>query len=139
MTYSEIVAMLTEMELPYAYDHFAEGESPEPPFLLFLFPGTDNFIADGITYAQITEVAVELYTDAKNPPLEKRIEDVFQAHEQPWDKTETWIEEEKLYEVLYEFSVPFDPEEESDEESDADPDGKTLEEYQNPNTDTGGN
>ena len=133
MTYSEIMAMLTETGLPFAYDHFAEGESPEPPFLLFLFPGTNNFIADGITYAQITEVSVELYTDEKYPPLEKCLEDVFAAHNQPWDKSETWIEEEKLYEVLYEFSVLFEPEDEPEEDEDA------TDDSENPNSDTGGN
>ena len=47
MTHNEIVAMLEEAGLPLAYDHFAEGESPDPPFLVFLFPSSDNFSADG--------------------------------------------------------------------------------------------
>lgn len=32
MTYEELVATLKEVGLPFAYDHFAEGESPDPPF-----------------------------------------------------------------------------------------------------------
>ena len=28
-------------------DHFAEGESPDPPFICYLLPGSDNFSADG--------------------------------------------------------------------------------------------
>ena len=31
MSCEEVVAMVTEMGLPHAYDHFAEGESPDPP------------------------------------------------------------------------------------------------------------
>ena len=27
MTYEEVVAMMEEMNLPFAYDHFVEGES----------------------------------------------------------------------------------------------------------------
>ena len=50
MTYDAIVEMLEEAGLPLAYDHFAEGESPDPPFLVFLFPSSDNFSADGIAY-----------------------------------------------------------------------------------------
>lgn len=38
MTYEQINEMMQEMELPFAYHHYAEGESPEPPFLLFLSP-----------------------------------------------------------------------------------------------------
>ena len=36
MTYEQIAEMMEEMGLPFAYHHFAEGESPEQPFLLFL-------------------------------------------------------------------------------------------------------
>ena len=39
MTYEQIAAMMEEVGLPFAYHHFAEGESPNPPFLLFLSPG----------------------------------------------------------------------------------------------------
>ena len=70
MTHNEIVEMLEETNLPIAYDHFAEGESPDPPFICFLFPGSDNFSADGRVYLKIRNVNVELYTDLKDPELE---------------------------------------------------------------------
>ena len=114
MTYDEIKAMVEEIELPGAYDHFAEGESPPPPFVLFLLPGTDNFMADNEVYEHVTEVSIELYTDLKMPPLERRVERVLKAHEIPWDKSEVWIEDEKMYEVRYEFEVLYDAE--ADEE-----------------------
>ena len=50
MNHDEVMEMMREMELPFAYDHFAEGESPEPPFAVFLYPSADNFSADGIPY-----------------------------------------------------------------------------------------
>ena len=31
-----LVELLQAMELPFAYHHFAEGESPEPPFICYL-------------------------------------------------------------------------------------------------------
>ena len=46
MTYDETMAMLQAAGLPLAYDHFAEGESPDPPFLVFLFPESENVFAD---------------------------------------------------------------------------------------------
>ena len=48
MTYEEIAEMLEEMGLPFAYHHYAEGESPAPPFLLFLSPGENTFSADNL-------------------------------------------------------------------------------------------
>jgi hypothetical protein len=80
MTYDEVITMLEEAGLPLAYDHFAEGESPEPPFLVFLYPGTDNMFADDTVYQKIDELNIELYTDAKDPETEARIEDILIAH-----------------------------------------------------------
>ena len=51
----KLIQMLTESGLPFAYDHFAEGESPEPPFLCYLLPGSDNFAADGAVYDEIAD------------------------------------------------------------------------------------
>lgn len=48
---------------------------------------------------------IELYTDVKNPELEKQIEEVLKRHEIYYTKSEVWIESERLYEVLYETEV----------------------------------
>ena len=50
MTHAEVKAMVEEMGLPYAYDHFAEGESSDPPFICFLYPRAKNFGADNLVY-----------------------------------------------------------------------------------------
>ena len=105
MTHNEIVEMLEETNLPLAYDHFAEGDSPDPPFLVFLFPSSDNFSADGQVYFKIDNLHVELYTDRKQPDVENRVEAVLDRHGIFYNKTETWIPEERLYEVLYSTEV----------------------------------
>ena len=97
----DLMQLMEEIGLPFAYDHFAEGESPNPPFITFLLPGSDNFAPDGKVYWKINEVHIELYTDEKNPETEALVEAVLDAHEIFYDKTEVWIESEKLYEVLY--------------------------------------
>ena len=99
----DMMQLMEEIGLPFAYDHFAEGESPVPPFITFLLPGSDNFAADGKVYLKINEVHIELYTDEKNPETEALVEAVLDAHEIFYDKSEVWIESEKLYEVLYSF------------------------------------
>lgn len=108
MTYDEVMALAQETGLPYAYDHFAEGESPDPPFLIFLFPRSNNFSADGLVYFKINELHFELYTDAKQPDVEAEVEAVLDRHGLFYDKSEVWIEDEKLYEVLYEMEVTQD-------------------------------
>jgi len=105
MSHEEVMEMLSELNIPYAYDHFAEGEAPEPPFICFLFPGSDNFSADNVVYAAFEELHIELYTDEKDPELEEQVENLLAGHELFWQKTEVWIESEKLYEVLYRMTV----------------------------------
>ena len=95
--------MVEEMGLPFAYHHFAEGESPEPPFVCYLLPGSNNFSADGKVYYKINEVHIELYTDWKDLAVEQGVEAVLDEHGIFYNKSEVWIESEKLYEVLYTF------------------------------------
>ena len=84
-----LVSIIKEMGIPYAYDHFAEGEAPDPPFLCYLLPGSDNFSADGKVYHKISEVRLELYTDFKNLPSEQRVETALDAAGGFFNKTES--------------------------------------------------
>ena len=97
--------MLAEMNLPYAYDHFVEGESPDPPFLVFLYPGSNHFAADGKAYFKVNRLNIELYTDKKDVELEETVEAVLDRHGIFYGKSEVWIESENLYEVLYQMEV----------------------------------
>lgn len=97
--------IMRETGLPFAYDHFAEGESPKPPFLIYLHPSSDNFSADGKVYHKIDRLQMELYTDIKDHGLEEKVEAVLDRHGIFYNKSEVWIEEERLYEVRYEMEV----------------------------------
>lgn len=101
----ELLAMLNEVGIPFAYDHFVEGESPEPPFICYLLPQSDNFSADGKVYYKISGVHIELYTDIKDLSVEQKVEAVLDTHGIFYEKSEVWIESEKLYEVLYTFEM----------------------------------
>lgn len=100
-----MIEIMEEIGLPFAYHHFAEGESPDPPFLLYLYPYSDNFGADNIVYSKGTVVNLELYTDLKEQEIEREVESILEAHSIFWEKSETWIESEALYEVLYSFEM----------------------------------
>ena len=52
---------------------------------------------------KVDVVHVELYTDKKDPVTEARLEGVLDRHDIFYDKSEVWIESERLYEVLYTF------------------------------------
>ena len=105
MTLEELAGMLEKAGFPFAYDHFAEGESPDPPFICYLLPGSDNFSADGRVYFRISEVRIELYTDRKDPGAEALMETVLDDAGIFYNKSEAWIQSEKLYEVLYSMEL----------------------------------
>lgn len=105
MTHQEVMAMLTEMDIPFAYDHFVEGESPEPPFLVFLYSGSNHFAADGRVYFKVNRLNIELYTDKKDVELEETVEAVLDRHGIFYGQSEVWIESENLYEMLYQMEV----------------------------------
>lgn len=105
MDHKEVIAMIEETSLPYSYDHFAEGEVPELPYIAFRYPASDNTAADGMTYLTSARLNIELYSDLKDPAAEGRIEAVLSRYGIFYDKSETWIESESLYEVLYEMEV----------------------------------
>lgn len=52
--------LLREMNIPFAYDHFAQSEAVKPPFITYLYPGSNHFVADGKNYFKKTRVNLEL-------------------------------------------------------------------------------
>lgn len=105
MKHKEVMDLVEQINIPSAYHHFAEGEVVNPPFLVYLYPSSNNFSADGKVYCKIHRLDFELYTDKKDTKLERQVEAVLDKHGLFYEKTEVWIEKEKLYEVLYEMEV----------------------------------
>ena len=97
MSREEIEAMLDRAEIPYRYFLFNEKEAVEPPFMVWYLPDSDNFSADGQVYYRINSLNLELYTNQKDFELEEQ--GIY------WDKTEAYLDEEQMYEVLYEMEV----------------------------------
>lgn len=105
MTEQEVFKMVKSIGLPVAYHHFEEGQEPAKPYIVYLYPGTDNFAADGIVYQAINELNIELYTEKKDIEAEKKVEAVLKEHGFFYEKTETYLTSEKMFEVLYETEV----------------------------------
>ena len=105
LSYEQITDLLRQIGLPFAYHHFSEGESPDPPFLVYLTPGSHNFSADGMVYYRVDQLDIELYTDKKQPEQEAKMEEIFDEARLFYNKPEQFIRSEQLYEVLYEMEV----------------------------------
>lgn len=105
MTEKEVFQVVKSVGFPAAHHHFEEGQEPDKPYLVYLYPGTNNFSADGTVYQGINQLDIELYTDKKDLEAEKRVEAVLKEHGFFYEKTETYLESEKMFEVLYEMEV----------------------------------
>ena len=101
MNEEALKALLETTGLPVAYHHFKTP--PEPPYIVYLLSYSSNFGADNKVHSQADNYQVELYTTIKDPASEKLVEDLFDANDIFWDKTETYIDSEDLYQVLYEI------------------------------------
>lgn len=96
-----LFALLKTTGLPVAYHHFTSP--PSPPYIVYLFSYNTNFGADNKVYNAAKNYQVELYTKVKETASEKLIEDLFNANDIFWEKTETYIDSEGLFRVLYEI------------------------------------
>lgn len=96
--------MISEIGIQYSLHHFEIEEAIEPPFLVYVVRNRP-VIADGWSYVQIQELDIELYTDSKDGDCEKRVEEILEAREIRYKKTEGYLEDEDMYEVLYEMEV----------------------------------
>lgn len=105
MTYKQVAQIIAGIGLPYAYDHFDEGNAAEPPFICFFFEGSDDFTADNTNYQRIRPLTVELYTDNKDFSLENTVETALNAAGLVFSRNETYIDSERMYEVSYETQV----------------------------------
>ena len=101
MDEAALLTLLKSTNLPVAYHHFTSP--PSPPYVVYLFAYNTNFGADNKVYQAIDNYQVELYTTKKDPDSEKLVEDLFDSNDIFWDKSETWIESEGLYQVVYEI------------------------------------
>ena len=118
MTHNAIASMLAGIGLPYAYDHFGEGEAPGgPPFICFFYTADDDFLSDDSNYQRITGLTVELYTDAPDWSNESAVESAMSGSGLVFSKDgPSYIENERMYQTTWETEVLLDAESTAQEE-----------------------
>lgn len=106
MTLQEIQALVDSVGVPSAYFQFTENTAQPTPFICWYLPESDNFHADGVVYATLSTLVVELYTDEKDFALEAAVEAALDGAELGWQKEETCIgSEHSLWMVTYTTEV----------------------------------
>lgn len=105
MTLKEVSDMIATIGLPYAYYEFPDGTQQEPPFVVFFYPGSDDFFADNQNYVGIKRLYVELYTNEKDFDKEAAVESVLSSNDLTYRKVETYIGAERMFQITYETEV----------------------------------
>lgn len=111
MKLTEIKTMLGQTELSTTYYSYPIGEVPALPYLVWYLPNSDNFAADDKVFQRIEALNIELYTKTKDFATEAIVESILEAWDMVWDKTESYLDDEHMYEVLYEMQIVVDDEE----------------------------
>ena len=105
MTYQEIATMISTIGLSYTYDSFPNNIAPEPPYIVFNYPQNNDFGADNINYVSIDTLNIELYTANKDFLTEQSVEAVLNANGLFYEKNETYIRSENLFQISYTCEV----------------------------------
>lgn len=105
MTLSELKEILERTELPVCYNAFPVGDAPALPFIVYIETGSNNFGADNKVFYKSKQIAVELYTATKSASTEELVESVLDGADIFYLKQETYLDDEKCYEVIYTMEV----------------------------------
>lgn len=103
MTYKEVKTLLDSAGIPVVYYQWPEGQAPEPPYLVFYYPGDNDFKADDSNYSKVRELTVELYTDQKDFVLEETVEGILSPL--VYSRNEAYLDTERMFMVSYETEV----------------------------------
>lgn len=99
----QMKSLLNETGLPVCYYAWPEGKAPPLPYICFLTAFSNNFGADDRVYYPVDHWQIELYTRFKNPEAEGKVEKALSSFF--WEKTETYLDTERCFQILYEVEV----------------------------------
>jgi len=108
VTLQELYTALKAIGYPVAYSHFVDtpqSPAPAPPFITYREAYSSDVMADNINYVGVSNIQIELYTDRKDPVAEAAGQSKLKELGLPYSKIETYIEDERLFQVIYEAQL----------------------------------
>lgn len=98
----DIKAMLEKAGLKVFYNHAKEGT--KVPYITYTTT-TDNIFADDSILEKRLVLEINLYEAYRDLKIEKKLEDVLNAHKIPWNRDESYDSESKVFIEIYETEV----------------------------------
>ena len=102
MELQEIYEKLRTLDIPVAYLKFDKPQ--KLPFIAYFEAGTEIQGADNYNLYRRTEIRIELYSEKKNPDLERKIESLFRSVEIEKDG-DTYQQTENMFMTVFSFET----------------------------------
>jgi len=103
MTLEELKTRCESQGFQYAYGVFKT--STEPPHLVAICRDSNNFMADNKVYKKKTPIQLDYTYIDKDVEEQNKIEDIILS-DVAWNKTEeTYLSDEKVWQVSYFFEI----------------------------------
>lgn len=103
MTLEELKTRCKEQNFQYAYGVFKKRV--EPPHLIAIETESNNFVADNIVFLKKKTIKLDYTYIDKNIEEQNKIEDYI-LKDIIWNKTEeTYLSDEKIWQVSYLFEI----------------------------------
>lgn len=104
MTLSNFAGILQGTGIPARYGYWSDKDRPTGNYIEYEATYTQNFGAVNRVYKIIQHLDVFLFTKTKDQAAEASVEYALDDAGIFWDKTETWLDDERVYQILYEVS-----------------------------------
>lgn len=102
MTLEEVAQALEVSGVTVWYNHAPTGT--KVPFITYTC-ASDNFFADDKVYNKKLSLRAVLYSSKKDTELETRIEQALTDAGLPWNMTDSFENEQKVFMTIYESEV----------------------------------
>lgn len=103
MTLEELKQRCENAGFKYAYGRFKRAT--EPPHLVAIATGTDNFMADDKVYLKNTPIQLDYTYLTKDIDMQNKIENEILG-DIAWNKSdETYLTDEEVWQVSYFFEI----------------------------------
>ena len=103
MTLQEVALVIKQIGVPCAYHHFKSD--PKPPYLVYYYPGENDFMADDGNYVNIRSLTIDLFTRDKDFALEGTVEAALRDAGLSWYKNTDFLKDDDLFATTYEMEV----------------------------------
>lgn len=101
MTFTEFTTMLQQLDIPVTYLKWPLLQEPSLPYIVYEIPTSTSDTSDNITWAEISDPQIELYTQERDFALESRIKALLTQYGIPFSTDAGYYESENMHQTTF--------------------------------------